>query len=213
VDIDFPVVYRALGPLEALAQAAGRCNRNGRSPSGPVKVFLPEPDGQRLYPSGAYEQATDVTRMLLREHGPCGMDTNKPGLFEEYYRRFYSLVRSEDKRPELRKAIIRQDFAEVARLYCVIEQDAINVLVPYRRDVYKALAEEACEKGLSANWIRRAQPYAISVFRPKDGSPLWGWLGRVPVARRACSEEWFIYTNPADYKRMLGLDEPSVLMA
>lgn len=44
VDIDFPIVYRAMAGLDQLAQAAGRCNREGRLEAGLFCIFDLEGD-------------------------------------------------------------------------------------------------------------------------------------------------------------------------
>ncbi len=49
VDFDFPVVFRAMAGFDSIAQAAGRCNREGNSDYGQVFVFEPvEPHRQGL---------------------------------------------------------------------------------------------------------------------------------------------------------------------
>ncbi len=213
VDVDFPKVLRALAPLEAIAQAAGRCNREGRmTVPGEVVVFEPEEEGgwRRCYPTHAYYQAAEVTRTMLIQQG--SLDINDPDIFRAYYHRLYDLNDPASKNTELAEAIQSLDFVEIARLYRLINQNAIQVLVPWadRWSDFETLRVEAERDGISGNWMRRAQGLAVSAYRPRDGLPVWAIpakLLRRGASNSGVSDEWFILEGDY-YDDTLGLNPP-----
>ena len=90
VDIDFPVVYRALSGLDSIAQAAGRCNREGREKRGKVVVFVPP----KSSPSGTLRRAEQTTVSLLSGNTSDPMARE---LFTRYFEHFYVRTDSLDK--------------------------------------------------------------------------------------------------------------------
>jgi CRISPR-associated endonuclease/helicase Cas3 len=239
VDLDFPLVYRAMGPLEAVAQAAGRCNREGRlnhqGRLGRVRVFEPAMDAserRRMFPTFDYFQATEVTASLLRKEGGH-LDINDPIAFRRYYESLYSLSRPADQNLDLSNAINSLDFPEIAQRYRLIDQDAIQVVVPWRpsldyyqefrvqmrarrkrghvlpRRLYKTLRKQAA-MGIDGKWMREAQALAVSVYRPKPDHPAWDCLVAARFRRGGASDEWFVLEDPDGkfYDDTLGLQLP-----
>ncbi|MCG2703951.1 MAG: CRISPR-associated helicase/endonuclease Cas3, partial [Candidatus Omnitrophica bacterium] len=94
VDIDFPVVYRALAGIDSIAQAAGRCNREGRLNEegrlGKVVVFVPP----KKAPVGLLRKGEDAARSILRDQAMLEMT---PELFKKYFKSFYGAVNDFDK--------------------------------------------------------------------------------------------------------------------
>lgn len=204
VDVDFPVAVRAWGPLDSIAQVSGRCNRNGRHKSGFVHVFVPEDDA---YPPGGYRQAASVARVLFKSRSD-ELDLDDPALFVEYYRQLYAIVRPEDRNQALLDAIKRQDFVMVAQLYRLIPDATINVLVPYNLDAYQKLTEKVRHDGIKRDWILRARPHTIGMFRPRRDAPIARWLEPVMADRTRATEDWFIYLKAEHYGQKTGLIPP-----
>ena len=213
VDVDFPEVWRAFAPLDALIQAAGRCNRNGlRSEGGRMVVF--KPDGNR-YPDRSYEQAASATEVLLKQYPHALATPEAPDIIRKYYELLYSL-RDIAMPEDLARAINELDFAEMAQHYRLIRQDAINVLVLYEAasESYKSLLDVAGSQGISGSWMRKARGLTVSLFRPKPGDVAWDSLIPLQEKRRGqliTSEDWFTISKPEHYDRDLGLHLPKNL--
>lgn len=224
VDLSFPRVYRALGPLEAISQAAGRCNRHSEMPhGGEVVVFRPEDDGKAFYPPGGYKHAADTTAMFLESlRGTTGsLDglsvINDPERIAAYYRLLYELRGAYITDRDLKAAIEERSFGKVAEKYRLIDKRQINILVPYRIDEFDDLVaridpDRRVRKppGFYREWIRDARPLTVGVY-PEQLTPALQshlcpiFFGR-PDNRPYEEADWFYCLNNDLYDgELLGL--------
>ena len=203
VDLDFARVYRALAPLDSIAQAAGRCNRNDAlSSKGVLTVFVPEAE---RYPTRSYQQATELTRMQLEANGGS-LNLDDPATYRHYYSSLYSISRTTDE--ELEGYIRSQNFEKFAEHYTLIENDAVNVVVPYN-DAARGLMREARQDGITGDWMRRARGYTVSAFlNPKNPLPFF----LEPIKFRfgknnGFAETWFLCREPDEFNTQTFYDE------
>ena len=147
-----------------------------------------------------------------RRSGLDGLDMNDPQLFREYYQELYDLSKPETLNNNLADAITSVDFVRVAQEYRLIEKSAIQVLVPYQqhRELFDELRRQQDEEGINAQWIRKAQGLAVSVYRPQSNHP-----NLIPAKLRygkgsGVSDEWFVFqeTEEVRYDDVLGLNLP-----
>jgi len=156
VDLDFPVVYRAIGPLDRIVQAAGRCNREGKIPEkGMMFIFEPEEGG---VPRGPYHIGLELAKTILSRHKP--EDLHNPDIYREYFQGLFSEVNLDEKNiQELRENL---NFPEIAEKYKLIDQKTIPVIVNYDESL-KFLKEWQDYPSQSA-W-RKIQPYLINLYQ------------------------------------------------
>ncbi len=135
VDLDFPVVYRAMAGLDSIAQAAGRCNREGKLPDGrlgEVVVFRAEEGA----PSGSLKQGQDITEEMLA----AGLleDPLSPAAFAEYFRRFngkgdrdkYKISEDLTVEPSAENPLALK-FRTAAEKFRLIDNKGIALIVPF----------------------------------------------------------------------------------
>ena len=175
VDVDFPKVLRALGPLDRIIQAAGRCNREGLRPrdESMVVVFRPADDKS---PPGVYRQAVEQTvRMFLQAQARGeDVDFDDPQVITDYFARLYADMEQNVDRHGVQLSRADFHYPDVARKVRLIDEDTVSVFItnykPYQEEA-AAILERANKTGrMTRELWQRAQPLCVSI-RATDAGP------------------------------------------
>lgn len=156
VDLDFPIVYRALAGLDSLAQAAGRCNREGTLERGELRVFVAE----TAPPPGVPRTGTAITEGMLRAQPALDLFSSDP--HRTYFERLYSAKDTDEKAIQPARSALM--FEEVAHLYRMIEDDwSEPVVVRYGRA--DELLDELARHGPSRERLRALGRFSVNAPR------------------------------------------------
>lgn len=199
VDLDFPAVYRALGPLDRIVQAAGRCNREGRR-EGKGRVVIFQPEAGRM-PPGEYATAFAETANLLKQQP----DMNDPEIFLSYFRSLYQGIDTDKHKIQQSRA--RLNYPETAENFKLILDDTQPVVIAYD-DHAKALLHKIQRRGLRKSDHRDLQPYLINLrnrefqaakeVRREIAPGIWLWEGGYDAVKGICLGDAAIVYDPAD---------------
>lgn len=197
VDIDFPVVYRALSGLDSVAQAAGRCNREGLLDEMGTTYTFTLPSNL----SGESQRRREACESVINQ----GLDLLSPEATTLYFNTLYPLS-------DLDSEGIMSDIAEqgprllcpyraVARKFKFIEETGrIPLLIPFNqeaRDNFENIRLDRADRRL----YRRLGQWSVNI-REKDLQRLRRAGGAAPLDKAGL---WLELLNESLYDRLVGL--------
>jgi CRISPR-associated helicase Cas3/CRISPR-associated endonuclease Cas3-HD len=197
VDVDFPVAWRALGPLDSIIQTAGRCNREGRHAEPcPVIVFRPK-DGGKLPPG--YEQVMKITNSFLDRFEDAQARIHQPEFYAQYFAELYGLRGPESCQADpVFAASAAFNFPKAAQECQLVGNETRAVLVKWQRgaDLAEKLAQQ---KHLTAAECREAQRYSVNLYQ----SEFFEAQARGYIYQPAVTWDFWVWNS--DYDEQLGL--------
>jgi CRISPR-associated endonuclease/helicase Cas3 len=168
VDVDFPLVLRASAGLDSIAQAAGRCNREGRRPTEDSVTVVFETAGRD---EPQYMRPFSQAGRELMRNRPAE-DWLLPDTINDYFRMLYWQREAElDKYGVI--ALCEEGlankmnfkFREIADAVKLIDDWTQPVIIPFNDEATSLLAElESFDPQRSVGALARAlQPYVVGV--------------------------------------------------
>ena len=233
VDISMACVIRALGGLDSIAQAAGRCNRHGeKEGKGQVWVLnLQEQDFTRILPD--IQVGKTHAERVFRDF--TGQDILQPAAMQRYFE-YYFYQRSDEMVYSVKNSatgslldwlsdnalnpygekndkrskplpLLMQSFKSAGHAFQAIDAPTHAVIVPYGEgaELIAKLCGEWDPKEMHRT-LQKAQRYSVNVF-----PNVWGKLQKENALHETIEGSGIYYLNERYYNDEFGLslDETS----
>jgi CRISPR-associated endonuclease/helicase Cas3 len=198
VDIDFPTVFRSLAGIDSIAQAAGRCNREGKLPEGGhLYIFSSESD---VHPE--FRQNAEIAEMVMREHE----DILSLEAIKAYFQNLFWLKgESRLDEQQILKALnegfsgFNFPFEETDRNFKIIKNDTFPVIIPYN-DKARELIQQLRHSDYPVSIARKLQRFTVQVY-----SDEFSRLLRLNSLESLHNQQYHILSNMSLYRDDLGL--------
>jgi CRISPR-associated endonuclease/helicase Cas3 len=204
VDLDFPVVYRSLAGLDSIAQAAGRCNREGKLEGvGQTFVFTPE----HPIPKGYLRQSSDVTRQIIGLHDDLlGLEA-----VEHYFRLHYWQRSTEMDAKKIMECwptqkvtkpedLFLYQFKTCSENFRFIESNYESVIIPWGQR-----GEQLHEDIKAAFYPQDQRPLAQRAQRFIVSIPDWCFKAHIGKSIITYHDRFHVLNSSVDYHPQIGL--------
>lgn len=168
VDVDFPYVFRSAAGIDSIAQAAGRCNREGKLAIGKVIVFYPEKHG--MPDQGSFSLLAGLMKETTRNLDQFDNDLLSLGAVKNFFEKLLSI---KEKNLDAHQILDYTDtqvakdlsfpFATISKKFQMIDDSTTSVVVPYDEKI-KEIMCNAKYNSYPASLARKLQPYTVQIY-------------------------------------------------